>query len=42
MSASKELLDEIDRMLAHYYELTPAELTFILHYDGKYRMKGED
>ena len=42
MSASKELLDEIDKVLAHYYSLTPEELAFVVHYDGKYRMKGKD
>jgi hypothetical protein len=41
MSASKELLDEIDKVLAHYYELNPEELAFVVHYDGKYRMKGK-
>jgi hypothetical protein len=42
MSASKELLDEIDEVLARYYELSAEELAFVVHYDGKYRMKGAE
>ncbi|HEY5005173.1 MAG TPA: DNA methyltransferase [Ktedonobacteraceae bacterium] len=42
MSASKELLDKIDGVLARYYGLSTEELTFVVHYDGKYRMGREE
>ena len=42
MSASKELLDEIDSLLGRYYELSEEELAFVVHYDGKYRTRGEE
>ena len=35
---SKPILDEIDRVLARRYELTDAELDFVLNYDIKYRL----
>jgi len=35
---SKPLLDEIDLVLAHLYNLTPEEYRFIISYDLKYRM----
>ena len=35
---SKPIIDEIDRLLAQHYELTPEELDFIINYDIKYRM----
>jgi len=38
MSLSKGLLDEIDGVLARYYELSDEELEFVVNYDGKYRM----
>jgi hypothetical protein len=38
MSASKPLLDEIDRVLALYYGFTDEEVQFILHYDLKHRL----
>ena len=37
-----EVLREIDRVLAHHYGLTDAELEFILNYDLKHRMGRED
>ena len=42
LSASKELLDEIDSLLGRYYELSEEELAFVVHYDGKYRTRGEE
>lgn len=42
MGQSKALLDEIDRVLAHYYHFTSDELEFIIHYDNKYRMGREN
>ncbi len=38
MSASKEILDEIDRLLGKYYALSDEEVEFVVNYDGKYRM----
>jgi hypothetical protein len=38
MSASKPIIDEIDRVLARHYGFTDEELDFIIHYDIKYRM----
>jgi len=35
---SKNLIDEIDRVLARHYGLTTEELDFIMNYDIKYRM----
>lgn len=35
---SKQILDEIDGILAQHYGLSSAELDFILHYDIKYRI----
>jgi hypothetical protein len=35
---SKQILDEIDGILAQHYGLSAEELDFILHYDIKYRM----
>ena len=35
---SKPLIDTIDRLLASYYDMTPEELDFVIHYDIKYRM----
>lgn len=37
-SASKSILDEIDRALARHYGFTEEELDFIINYDIKYRM----
>jgi hypothetical protein len=34
---SKQLLDEIDRLLAQHYGFTEEELDFLLHYDYQYR-----
>jgi hypothetical protein len=42
---SKEIIDEIDRVLAKHYGFTDEELDFIINYDIKYRMgqnAGED
>jgi hypothetical protein len=41
MRYSKALLDEIDHVLAQYYNLTDEELDFIINYDSKYRL-GKD
>jgi hypothetical protein len=38
ISASKPIIDEIDRVLAHHYGFTDEELDFIINYDIKYRM----
>jgi len=35
---SKSVIDEIDRCLGDYYDLTAAELDYIINYDIKYRM----
>ncbi len=35
---SKQILDEIDRVLAEHYGFTDEELDFIINYDIKYRM----
>jgi hypothetical protein len=35
---SKQILDQIDRVLAKHYGFTDEELDFIIHYDIKYRM----
>lgn len=35
---SKDIIDEIDKLLARHYELSEQELAFILNYDLKYRM----
>ena len=40
-SASKPIIDEIDRALAEHYGFTDEELDFIINYDIKYRM-GQD
>ena len=42
ISASKPVIDEIDRALARHYGLTAEELDFIINYDIKYRMGGND
>jgi hypothetical protein len=41
VSASKPIIDEIDRVLAHHYGFTDEELDFIINYDIKYRMGRE-
>ena len=42
ISASKPIIDEIDRVLAAHYGFTDEELDFIINYDIKYRMgRGE-
>lgn len=38
---SKNLIDEIDKILAKHYGLTEIELDFIINYDIKYRMGAE-
>ncbi|HOA51044.1 MAG TPA: hypothetical protein PKI05_02230 [Thermogutta sp.] len=40
-SASKAIIDEIDKVLAKHYGFTDEELDFIINYDIKYRM-GDD
>ncbi len=45
VNQSKQILDEIDRVLARHYGFTEEELDFILNYDIKYRLgrdPGED
>ena len=37
-SLSKEIIDEIDRILAKHYGFTDEELDYIINYDIKYRM----
>jgi hypothetical protein len=39
---SKSIIDEIDRVLAKHYGFTDEELDFIINYDIKYRMGGDD
>jgi hypothetical protein len=39
---SKEIIDEIDIVLAEYYGLNEKEIEFILHYDVKFRMGKEE
>jgi hypothetical protein len=39
---SKPIIDEIDRALAQHYGFTDEELDFIINYDIKYRMGGND
>ena len=39
MRRSKAILDEIDRLLAVYYNFTPEELDFIINYDCKHRIE---
>ncbi|MDR2705010.1 MAG: Eco57I restriction-modification methylase domain-containing protein [Planctomycetaceae bacterium] len=41
-SKVKTKLDEIDRVLAQHYGFTEEELDFIINYDIKYRMGGEE
>ena len=38
---SKDIIDEIDRVLVEHYGLTDEELDFIINYDIKYRMGAE-
>lgn len=38
---SKEIIDEIDKVLAQHYGFTDEELDFIINYDIKYRMGKE-
>ena len=40
-SDAEPYIDEIDKVLARHYNLTEEELDFIINYDIKYRMKGE-
>ena len=39
VSYSKQIIDEIDRLLAYYYAFTKDETDFIINYDKKYRMR---
>lgn len=41
ISLSKSIIDEIDKILAQYYNFTDEELDFIINYDIKYRMGDE-
>ena len=38
---SKDIIDEIDKVLAKHYGFTEEELDFIINYDIKYRMGDE-
>ena len=38
---SKEIIDQIDTVLAEHYGLTEEELDFIINYDIKYRLGNE-
>ena len=38
---SKQIIDQIDTVLAQHYEFTEEELDFIINYDIKYRMGKE-
>jgi hypothetical protein len=38
---SKPIIDEIERAIANYYQLTNEELDFIINYDIKYRIGGD-
>ncbi len=38
VARSKPLIDDIDRLLAKHYRLTPTETDFVIHYDQPYRM----
>jgi Eco57I restriction-modification methylase len=38
MRLSKPILDDIDRVLAEYYNFTQAELDFIIYYESKHRI----
>lgn len=40
-SQSKQIIDEIDKLLAIHYDFTEEELDFIINYDIKYRMGDE-
>ncbi|OAN48380.1 hypothetical protein A6A03_08345 [Chloroflexus islandicus] len=42
VAQAKPILDRIDRALATHYGFTDAELDFIIHYDIKYRMGGDN
>jgi len=39
---SKNIIDEIDQVLARYYQFSPAQTDFVLNYDIKYRMGREE
>ena len=39
---SKELIDDIDQILAHHYGLTDAELDLVINYDVKFRSSESD
>lgn len=40
-SRSKQVIDEIDEVLACHYDFTKEELDFLINYDVKYRMGNE-
>ena len=40
-SKTKNLIDEIDRVLAEHYGFSEEELDFIINYDIKYRLGRE-
>ena len=40
--AAKDLIDQVDRLLAQHYGFTDEELDFIINYDIKYRMGVDD
>lgn len=39
---AKPIIDEIDRLLAKHYGFTEEETNFIINYDLKFRMGGEE
>ena len=42
MKESKNIIDEIDKVLAKHYNFTEEELDYIINYDIKYRMGGNN
>ena len=41
VSLSKDIIDEIDKVLAEYFKFSSEELDFVMNYDIKYRMGKE-
>ena len=42
VAKAKPIIDEIDTLLAYHYGFTDEELDFVLNYDIKYRVGGEE